>query len=431
LESATSPLSGPTQPNERVPLLDAIRGVALGGILLANLMSFFGADMVPAASRRAMPAGPVGERVLFGVNWLVEGKFYSIFSMLLGVGFALQATRAERRGWSPERFAGFFQRRMGVLVGIGLLHMYGLWAGDILTLYGIMGLLLPALARAPEAARIAAMAALFAVPLATHAVVLVSDGRYDPRPPFAAMGAEVGERLGVAGRSSIEVFARGTAADYSAWNASFAVVRPGTYLQSGRPAKVLALFVLGAWLGRSVLPRLEALRYSLYAVILAGGLVGFASSYLYATIKAATGSTFLVSGAGLVQTAAYTFGTTPLALAYMAAAAVAWRSGFPRRVLEWFIPLGRMALSVYLSQTIVLLAIFTGCGLGLAGRVPFAWLPCAAAGVLVTQRALCVWWLRRHAHGPVEWMWRRAIYDPSTHRVARTADVAPGAAHEK
>jgi uncharacterized protein len=194
---------------------------------------------------------------------------------------------------------------------------------------------------------------------------------------------------------------------------------------------VLALFLLGVWLGRSVLPRLETLRRSLYVVIAAGGLVGLASSYVYATIKAATGSTFLVSGTGLVQTASYTFGTTPLALAYMAAAAVAWRSRFTRRLLEWFVPLGRMALSVYLTQTIVQLAIFSGCGLGLAGRVPFAWLPGVAAAILVTQQSLCVWWLRGHAHGPAEWMWRRVAYNSSTHRVPQTDDAALDAAHQK
>jgi uncharacterized protein len=403
-------LSGPTLPQERIHLLDAIRGVALGGILLANLMSFFGAEMMAPTMRRAMPWSGMGETVLFGINWLVEGKFYSIFSMLLGAGFALQAARAARQGTSLESFDWFFRRRMAILVVIGLTHMYGLWAGDILTLYGIMGLLLPTLARLPARARAATMIALFGVPFATHAVVLVSDGRYDPRLPFAAVGADVRERLGVAERSTLDLFAHGTAGDYWAWNTSFALTRPGTYLQAGRPAKVLALFLLGAWLGTAVLPRLHALRRSLYVTIAVGGLVGLASSYLYATIKAATGSTFLVSGTGLVQTAAYAFGTTPLALAYLAAAALAWRVGPTRGVLEWFVPLGRMALSVYLTQTIAQLAVFSGYGLGLAGCVPIVWLPIVATLILTIQRYTCAWWLRRYAQGPVEWVWRRAIY---------------------
>lgn len=408
--SATGWTSGPTRADERIPLLDAIRGVALGGILLANLMSFFGADMLEATTRRAMPWGRFGEGVLFGINWLVEGKFYSIFSMLLGAGFAIQAARAEHRGKSPRRFHAFFRRRMAVLVAIGLAHMYGLWAGDILTLYGIMGLLLPTLSRLSATARIAAMIALFSVPLATHALVIASGGRYDPRPPFAALGAEVRERLGVAGRPALELFAHGTAGDYWAWNTSYAVARPGAYLQSGRPAKVLALFLLGAWLGTSVLPRLQTMRHSLFVTMAAGGLVGLAASFVYAAIKSDTGSTFLASGTGLIQTAAYTLGTTPLALAYLAVAALAWRVESMKAVLEWFIPLGRMALSVYLTQTIVQLVVFTGCGFGLAGRVPIAWLPVVAAGILAMQRYVCAWWLHRDAQGPVEWVWRRATY---------------------
>jgi uncharacterized protein len=240
--------------------------------------------------------------------------------------------------------------------------------------------------------------------------VLNSEGRYDPRAPFAAAGAEVRERFGVAGRPTLDLFAHGTATDYMAWNTANAVVRPGTYLQSGRPAKVLALFVLGVWIGTTLLPRLDTLRRSMVVTAVIGGSVGLTASAIYATIKADTGSTFLVSQLGLVQTAAYTLGTTPLAMAYLAAAVLAWRTTRGRSVLHWFVPLGRMALSVYLTQSIVQLALFSGYGLGLAGSVPVAWLPLVATAILVPQRFLCVWWLRRHAQGPVEWVWRRGSY---------------------
>ena len=206
------------------------------------------------------------------------------------------------------------------------------------------------------------------------------------------------------------MFAHGTAGDYLAWNTANAVIRPGTYLQSGRPAKVLALFLLGIWLGSVVLPRLDMPGQWLLLTLVVGGGIGLASSYVYASIKAATGSTFLASPTGLAQTAAYTLGTTPLALAYLAAAALAWRVRRARRLLEWFVPLGRMALSVYLTQTLVQLALFSGYGLGLAGRAPVALLPLVAAAILVLQRYLCALWLARYAQGPLEWLWRRATY---------------------
>jgi uncharacterized protein len=131
-------------------------------------------------------------------------------------------------------------------------------------------------------------------------------------------------------------------------------------------------------------------------------------------MKEATGATFEPSATGMLQTAAYTLGTTPLALAYLAAAALAWSVPAARRTLEWFCPLGRMALSVYLSQTAVAVALFTGCGLGLAGRLPIAALPLLAGVLLLAQRQLCSVWLARHAQGPMEWLWRRVTYRRGT-----------------
>jgi uncharacterized protein len=380
--------------------------MALGGILLANLMSFFGTDMLTGEARRALPWSGVGDWVLFTIDWFVEGKFYSIFSMLLGVGFALQAARADDEQW----FAGFFRRRMAVLVAIGLVHMFALWSGDILTLYGVLGLLLPGLVRLPSTFRTKLMLALFALPLATHVAVVATDGVLDPRPPFAAAGAALRQHRGVDGLQTLDLFARGTPADYYAWNVANAIVRPGSYLQSGRPAKVLALFLLGMWLAQSVLPRLAAVRRTLWLTLLVGAAVGLPGSFVYASIKAATRSTFLISGEGLVQTAAYTLGTTPLALAYMAGAALAWPIARWQPLLAWFNPLGRMALTVYLTQSVVQLAVFSGLGAGLSGRLSIAWLPAVAAIILVSQRYACEAWLRRHKQGPLEWLWRRLSY---------------------
>lgn len=409
-----SPAARPTASRDRLPLLDAVRGMAVVGILHANLMSFFGADMLEAGARRALPLSAAGDAVLFAIDWLVEGKFYSIFSMLLGAGFALQATVAARE--RRAGFAGFFRRRMLVLLAIGAVHMFGVWSGDILMLYGVMGLLLPWLWRWPARARLTLMALLFAVPLMTHGLVLATAGRADPRPPFAAAGAALRERWGIAGQPTLDVFARGTSAQYYAWNTANAVVRPGTYLQSGRPAKVLALFLLGAWLATTALPSLHALRAALWRTVAIGGGIGLACSFVYASIKAATRSTFLVSGTGVLQTAAYTLGTTPLALAYLAAAALAWQHPFGQRLLAWFVPLGRMALSVYVSQSIVQLLLFSSHGARLAGRLSFVWLPAVAAAVIVLQQQVCRRWLDAHPQGPLEWIWRRLTYPAATVR---------------
>ena len=378
---------------------------------MANLVSFFGVYWMSAETRMAMAGGALGEAVIFGMDWLIEGKFYSVFSILLGVGFAIQWQRAASRGQSRPSFGRFFRKRMAVLIGIGLLHLYLIWAGDILTLYGVMGLLLPTLARGQNRARFALIILCLTVPFATHVLVYSTEGRVDPRPPFVELGTEVREKLGGEGKSSLELFADGNPKEYLAWNSGYAVARPGTYLQGGRPAHVLGLFLIGAWIGASLIPRLASLGRSLRVTAVVGALVGLPASFVYALIKLRHAqSTFMLSPEGLLQTAAYALGTTPLALSYLALAVLAWRTDAGRRLLQWFVPLGRMALSVYISQTIIQLFVFTSWGLGLATRTPVMLLPIAAAAILVVQRQACIWWLARHRQGPLEWVWRRATY---------------------
>ncbi len=407
--SASGP--GPVPVGERLGVLDAIRGVALGGILVANLIAFFGVYWMSSETRMAMAGGVLGEAVIFGMDWLIEGKFYSVFSILLGVGFAIQWQRAAARGRSSSQFGRFFRKRMTVLIVIGLLHLYGLWAGDILTLYGVMGLLLPTLARGQGRVRLAVIILFLMVPLATHVLVYSTEGRLDPRPPFAEMGTQAREAIAGEGKSSLELFADGSPRDYMAWNIGYAVARPGTYLQGGRPAHVMGLFLIGAWIGVALLAHLRSLGRSLWVTVVVGAAVGLPASFVYALIKLwHEQSGFMLSPEGLLQTAVYALGTTPLALSYLALAVLAWRTEAGRRLLEWFVPLGRMALSVYISQSILQMFVFTGWGLGLSTKIPVAWLPVVAVAILVVQRQACVWWLARHRQGPLEWVWRRATY---------------------
>jgi uncharacterized protein len=145
--------------------------------------------------------------------------------------------------------------------------------------------------------------------------------------------------------------------------------------------------------------------------VITGALVGLPASLVYAVIKLRhEQSTFMQSPEGLLQTVSYAVGTTPLALSYLALAVLAWRTGAGRRALEWFVPLGRMALTVYLGQSLIQLFAFTGWGFGLSMRTPVALLPVVAAAILVAQRYACVWWLERHRQGPLEWLWRKATY---------------------
>src|SRR5215218_374347 len=132
-ESEISPISS----RERIEILDVLRGVAVGGILIGNMQWFSGYGLMPEA---LAAQAPLADRIThFLVHFFVEGKFYSIFSFLFGFGFALQIARAQERG---DANASLFKRRLFWLLVIGLLHAYLLWYGDILSVYALMGFIL-------------------------------------------------------------------------------------------------------------------------------------------------------------------------------------------------------------------------------------------------------------------------------------------------
>ena len=129
----TRPEPMPTSAKERYAVLDALRGLALLGIALANFPEFGLWTFLSAEQQTALPTAEVDRWVRFAQYMLVDGKFYTIFSLLFGVGFSLILMRHSRT---------LFIRRMLILVAIGFLHLMFVWNGDILLLYAVGGLLL-------------------------------------------------------------------------------------------------------------------------------------------------------------------------------------------------------------------------------------------------------------------------------------------------
>ena len=119
-----TPLS-PTTAKERHVVLDALRGLALLGIALANFPEFALWTFLSADEQSAMPTAGVDRIVRFLQYMLVDGKFYTIFSLLFGVGFALILSRHS---------VSLFVRRMAILIVIGACHLMFIWSGDILLL---------------------------------------------------------------------------------------------------------------------------------------------------------------------------------------------------------------------------------------------------------------------------------------------------------
>lgn len=378
---------------ERIELLDALRGFALFGILLANILYWSGWIFMPAAARVSLAGADAVEWQHFFHHFLVDGKFYTLFSLLFGMGFSLQLARLERRGVDRVRL---YRRRLLVLLAIGLVHMVLVWDGDILTLYALLGLLLPLFRNWDERRLLWAAAALILLPL--FGVAIFQALEWEPQRFFYALGDRIGGALGGSPGSEIAWLQRDDPQAFFAWIMGGWPYRPGSLIESWRIPKVLGIMLLGLALGRRLAAgRLFEDRGLMKGTLVVGLAVGVPLNWIYA------------SSANLSQASIPAIlGTVPLALAYGAGFVLLWPHARP--LLSWLAAPGRMALTNYLMQSLLGILLFYGIGFGLVGRVPPLTFYGIAAAIFLAQMLASRLWLARFEQGPMERLWRLATY---------------------
>lgn len=387
---------------DRIDVIDALRGFALLGILLVNIRSWSGWFSLEPAQRDALSGGPDWTWWFnFLVTAVLEGKFYTIFSFLFGLGFALQLSRLQRRGLAG---VAIYRRRLLILLVIGILHMSLIWDGDILTLYAVLGLLLPFFVRWSDRHLLIAAAVLILVPVAgvslVHGLSIKPDlglsniGNW----LFVAFGGDLAQEKVWLLREDLRSLA--------AWNLSGPPFRIGDLIASWRLPKVLAIMLLGLWAGRRLVAgELLQNRSLLRRVAIAGFVVGIPANVAYGLVGGLDQEQF---DKLLSATLLYAVGVVPLALAYAASFALLW--GKAAAVLQMFAAPGRMALSNYLSHSLLGIAIFYGIGAGFY-RTLSPW-TVSAIGLAIFALQI-VWsrlWLARYPQGPMEALWRRLTY---------------------
>ena len=384
---------------ERLRVLDAMRGFALLGILLANVLYWSGWGMVTDAQRLAW-GGAIGELWQYRFHHgLVDGKFYTLFSLLFGAGFALQLDRLLRRGQDGLRI---YRRRVLVLLGIGTVHSFLVWDGDILMLYALLGLLLPLFHRLRTRALLwTGLVLVIVIPVL--GIALFSALGWAPQAPLYRLSNAIAESMGIDTKpENALAWMQGGWRNWAAWLASGPAYTWAQRLEMWRIPKVLGIMLIGMAVGRgladgSLLPN----RALLKRVLAFGLLIGVPCSLAYA----------LIPGLGQASWPSL-LGTMPLALAYAAGFALAWPHA--SRWLGVFVAPGQMALTNYLTQSVLGVVLFYGVGFGLVGRLPL-WGIYGYVVVLYTLQLLFSrWWLARHAQGPMEALWRRWTYGRAT-----------------
>jgi len=388
----------PLPVRERIQALDVLRGVAVAGILLANILVFFGLIFLPPDRAAGLMTGTADRVTLFVEKVLVDGKFYSIFSLLFGIGFGVQLARggdgALRR----------FKRRLRILLGIGAIHAFLIWAGDILMLYALLGFTMPWFARKSDRQLLRWTVILLAVPTALYVVVftawmLVGSGAA----PSASASGMPAQML-----AFFEGIGRGGFKDAFIGNLVFLGGRWADLFATVRFPKVLGMFVLGLWTVRTGIALSPSDHRATFARWRLLGLsVGLPANIIAAW--ALEHSTYLPpSLGGLLGVVMQAVGVPMLALGYATTVALLVVDG--RRLVNVFAPVGRMALTNYLMHSVICVVLSYGFGFGLWWHVGPAKAMAIAAAIIAVQIPLSAWWLSRFRFGPVEWVWRRLTY---------------------
>ena len=370
-------IAAPVSESARITSLDLVRGVAVLGILLMNVVHFkFGRTPylnLSAGGSESWLDWVVG----IGGEILVDQKFMGIFSLLFGAGILLFIERAEARGGRPVLLNLW---RNALLLGIGILHTL-LWDGDVLVVYAVSALVLIALRKLPGPWLIGVGACVFllSVPvlLVNQAVTNATDV------PLSGLWAPSrGDDLDFAGLNGAVLGL--TVLGYFLRGLGLILMGAGLYRLG---------FMQGAWSARS---------YRLMAGFGIG--VGLPLAALGALITALGDYSREVAFIGQVPN---TLGTIPASLGYMSLI-ILWNRGLDNALKQRFRAVGRMALTNYLTQTVLGVLVVT---------VILDAAPVNRAGLLLF--VLAVWtlqlwwsqaWMQRFRFGPAEWLWRVATY---------------------
>lgn len=385
-----------TPASGRTPALDAVRGLLVLGVLVVNIQ--FMAAPVLWADPGTLAAGGVGSinEIASGlVGWLLSGKLISGLAFIFGAGMGIIAARSLASG-RLRRWV-FFRRSLFLIV-LGLLHMVLLFPGDILFAYGVTGLIAIAFLRRSVSALL-----WWAGGFASIGVVLAV--------LFALLGAgqEQPAELSAMHDKALDSYGMRDYTAIVAANAFTALVVQGVGLINSL-TWILPLFLLGIAAARRGLvtePAVHARALARTGVICV--VVGLIANlpFLWLGAYAATGvPTGTSSGAWLVlESVIRTVAVPVLGLGYVACLLAWWST---RRPWPALVSTGRMALTAYLMESALALAIFIG--LGWYGQVGVGASIAIAAFIWAIIIPACMLWLRRFDYGPFEWLWRLVTY---------------------
>lgn len=386
---------------DRLEIVDAIRGFALFGILLVNMAHFSYPDVY---------LNEIGESNFFTKKWngadfmtrflldlFVQTKFITMFSLLFGFGAVVMRERALRKG---KMFVPVYIRRLFVLFLFGLIHSFFIWDGDILTDYALLGLIL-LLFQKSSGKTLLIWAAFFYLLYTLHLGILAAAEQYDVM--NGGIDQEYIERMEKEAEQSLQTYQKGGFADifqrrihdrlfYLSMSGLWPF-HPHIYLLNMLP--YLSMFLVGMAFAKQRLFHDPNKHMRLLKLV---WIVGLLAGLPISAFSVAADHVYLIVGAPFLM------------LFYVISFIFLSFRPFFKKIICFLAPAGRMSLTNYILQSMICTFIFYNIGLGLYGKVgPFAGLLLSIA-VFAVQIIFSIVWFQHFRQGPLEWIWKTAAY---------------------
>lgn len=377
----------PTLKNKRIQTIDLLRGISLVGILLVNILSFnYPIIYVELPKYLTRPDDLQAEKWL---TIFIQGSFYPLFAWLFGYGLQMQRMKATALN---QKFASIASRRLSILLLFGIMHAFGVWYGDILITYAVMGfILLLFLKFKPQ---IQLFIALVCFSVFNGFIIAISWlGSLLPESENIDLYSDLTNV-----KSSLEAYRYGDWLDAFGQRMTDLSVQLSTVMWVQAIFTILPFMLAGAaasqWRLIERAKQLKVLWFILAIVALPLGI--FLKYQIY------NGDMGYVVGlliGGPILTIGYTAIIVLLALI-----------PFVLKMTMPFNCLGRMSMTTYLMQSVIQSLLFYGFGFGLYGKLSIDNLILIAVLIFICQMAFAWIWLNFFKQGPVEMLWKRITY---------------------
>ncbi|SDC78112.1 uncharacterized protein SAMN05421663_10489 [Terribacillus halophilus] len=380
----------PMPQTKRLHWIDAARGAAILGIFMVNAPSFGSPYYMPGFDSPEWDS-QLDSFLLGGIDIFFQASFYTLFSILFGFGMQLIFDSRKRDGIKP---GWFLSRRMLILLGFGAIHAFLIWHGDILFTYAILGLLLIPFLYTPKWVLLMMIPILLipSILLSTLSVWSASLLGIDVEEMMFTM-MDIENKLAVYGNGTYTEVLQQNMVDWLTANGVGGIISSAFML--------LPLMMLGAYLARVKLfhdPVANRRKLIWFTVI---------TGFLFLVFKAGP---YLIGTPLWLTIIQDSIGGPACALFYLSVITLVANLPVFSWIAQQLSYVGRMSMSNYLFQSVLMFLLFYGVGFGLYGQFSLLGFVGFVVGVFVIQVIISRIWFRFFTFGPIEWLWRILTY---------------------